>query len=102
MGRFLLFCRLVAVETCNKGQLSSSGIIVQPLFSWFDTCLNKSDWSRIMFPFLAIENVVHVLKENRASEEVKLSMLCLFVCYYILRFCKTCIFFFSQCETEGQ
>lgn len=47
-----------------------------------------------MFPFLAIENVVHVLKENCASEEVKLSMLCLFVCYYILRFCKTCIYFF--------
>lgn len=31
-----------------------------------------------MFPFLAVEDVVHVLKENCASEEVKLSMLCLF------------------------
>lgn len=49
-----------------------------------------------MFPFLAIEDVVHVLKENCASEEVKLSV----ICYYVLRFCKT--HFFSQCETEGQ
>lgn len=42
-GRFLLFCRLVAVETYNKRQPSSSGIIVQPLFSKSDTCLNKGD-----------------------------------------------------------
>lgn len=30
-----------------------------------------------MFPFLVIEDVDHVLKENRASEDVKLFMLCL-------------------------
>lgn len=55
--RFLLFCGLVAVETCNKGQPSSPGINVQPLFSRFDTCLNKSDSSRIMFSFLAVEEM---------------------------------------------
>lgn len=32
-GRFFLVCELVAVETDNKGQPSTSGIMVEPLFS---------------------------------------------------------------------
>lgn len=32
-GRFFLVCELVAVETDNKGRPSTSGIMVEPLFS---------------------------------------------------------------------
>lgn len=97
--RFLLFCRLVAVETCNKGQPSSSGIIVQPLFSRSDTCLNK--WlEQNNVPFPGYWRCGSCTKRKLYKWRSKMSMLCLFVCYYILRFCKTCIFFFHNVKLK--
>lgn len=58
--RFFLFCGLVAVETHNKGQPSTSGIIVLPPFLWA-WHLSELEWLELNnIPLLAIEYEVHV------------------------------------------